>query len=360
MTASATTLRPGWPGFLRAFVSGSVLIVVSLWGFVLALDPYGTRTGPDRRPTPIMDLNGRYMYPQLARSGLFDAAVFGTSTIRLLDPQRLSDAFGVRLANLGLNAGTPWEQVQLAGLFVRHVPRPELLVFGLDRNWCEPDADAPARRLTFRSFPPWLYDENPLNDLVPQLDLKSVEIASRVALHRLGLMPERIRRDGYEVFTPPEARYDLGQARRRIWEGTSGHVEARVPPVELDAGERAALRFPALAWLDELLARVPRETRIVLILPPIHVAAQAAPGSYDAAIDAECKARIAVIAGRHRAAALDFRLPSPLTLDDANYWDKLHYRLPVAARLVDDLKTAVDTRRDATDGTYRVLSGSGG
>ena len=71
-----------------------------------------------------MDLNQRFMYPQIVRSGRFDAAVFGTSTVRLLDPQRLGAAFGGRFANLGMNAGTPWEQMQLADLFLRHVPRP--------------------------------------------------------------------------------------------------------------------------------------------------------------------------------------------------------------------------------------------
>jgi len=41
------------------------------------------------------------------RSGRYDSAVVGTSTVRLLDPQRLGALFGARFANLGLNAGTP-------------------------------------------------------------------------------------------------------------------------------------------------------------------------------------------------------------------------------------------------------------
>ena len=245
-----------------------------------------------------------------------------------------------------MNAGTPWEQVELASLFLRHVPHPKLLIFGLDRNWCEPDADLPARRLTFRSFPPWLYNEDPLDDYPDQLNLRSVEIASRVALQRLGFVRERIRQDGYEVFTPPEARYDLVQARRHIW------AEDRSVP----ATRNGKPGFPALAWLDTLLSRVPAQTQVMLLLPPIHVAAQAKPGSRDDEVDGACKAAIAGIARRHEAAAIDFRYASALTREDSNYWDKLHYRLPIAAALSRDIKAAHDTGRDAPDGSYKVLS----
>lgn len=336
-----------WAGFVKAFALTAFAAMALLYAFVIGLDPYGTRTGPTHPPTPIMDLNQRYMYPQLARSGLFDAALFGTSTVRLLDPARLSTLFGAHFANLGMNAGTPWEQSELARLYLRHNPAPKMLIFGLDRNWCEPDADQPARRVTFRAFPPWLYNEDPLDDYPDQLNMRSVEIAGRVALHRLGLMRERIRGDGYEVFTPPEARYDLAQARARIW----GQDPAPLPP-----STRPGDAFPALAWLDQLLGLVPHATRVVLLMPPIHVAAQAAIGSSEAATDEACKSEIVRAAHRHGAATLDFRYPSPLTRDDAHYWDKLHYRLPIAAQLADALKSATESGRDAADGSYRVLS----
>ena len=42
--------------------------------------------------------------------------------------------------------------MQLADLFLRHVPTPRDLIFGLDLTWCELDADE--KKLTFRPFPP--------------------------------------------------------------------------------------------------------------------------------------------------------------------------------------------------------------
>jgi len=298
-----------------------------------------------------MDLNQRFMYPQIVRSGRFDAAVFGTSTVRLLDPEKLGAAFGGRFANLGLNAGTPWEQIQLAELFLRHVPEPKALLFGLDTTWCEKDADR--NTLTFRAFPPWLYDESRLNDYPHLLNLTSLEIAGRLALHRLGLMPERIRGDGYEVFVPDDRLYDLARASDHLYRHgrpSSSPGEA----MQLSPEERAALRFPALDWLDALLDRVPASSAVTLATPPVHVTMQAPSGTRAAAVDSECKARIASLARRHAAAMVDFRIPSPVTTEDSNYWDPLHYRIGIADKTVTALAEA--TRgRESDDGFYRVL-----
>ena len=339
-----------WAGFVRALILAALAAFGLLYGTVLVADPYGIRAGPGRAPSPLMDLNGRTMYPQLARGGRFDGAVFGTSTVRLLDPQVLGDLFGGRVANLGPNAGTPWEQVQLARLFLRHVPEPRLVVLGLDRNWCEPDADAPEKRLTFRDNPPWLYDEDGLNDLPPLLSLTALEIAGRVLLHRLGLMPARIRGDGYEVFTPPEDRYDLARARVHI---ASSLRSRGMPGPSVRLGEP---RLPALDWLRDLLAALPRGTRLVAVLPPIHVAAQPADGSPDAADDLRCKAEIAGIVGGRGGTVADFRLASAVTTADTNYWDPLHYRQPIA-RLFALAIAGAAAGQASPDGFYRLLSG---
>ena len=344
-----------WRRFALSFAAAALGLTALLYGFILVLDPYGTRAGPGRAPRPIMDINQRFMYPQIVRSGRFDAAVFGTSTVRLLDPERLGATFGARFANLGMNAGTPWEQTRLAELFLRSVPRPKAMIFGLDQTWCEEDADA--KILTFRTFPRWLYDDSRLNDLPELLDLTTLEIAGRLALHAAGLMPERIRGDGYEVFVPDEALYDVNRARLHIYRlvrhGRPG------PAPRLTKAGRAELRLPALHWLDDLLARVPRETAVTLLTTPVHVNWQAAPGSHEAAVEAECKARLAEIGRRHGALVVDFRIPSAVTREDSNYWDEVHYRIGIATRLIDSLAEARRTGLDAADGFYRVLNPPG-
>ena len=345
-----------WRRFVAAFATAVATAALALSALVVGLDPYGFRAGPGRAPAPIMDVNQRYMDPQIVRSGRYDAAVFGTSTVRLLDPRALGAAFGARFANLGFNAGSPWEQTRIADLFLRHARAPRVLLLGIDASWCEADADQDAKRRSPYAFPAWLYDADPVTDYARLLNLTSLEIATRVALHRVGLLRERVRPDGYHVFTPPEGRYDLERARAHIWQGSAGPLARVEPPVRLAADERAALAFPALSWLDALLGRVPPGAAVILALMPVHVAAQPVPGSREEAIAAECKARIAEIGARRNATVVDFRLRSPVTGDDANYWDPLHYRLPVAERIVAALRAAQETRRDAPDGFYKVLA----
>lgn len=337
----------GWRAFPVAFAATAVVLAIGLYGFVLWLDPYGRRVGPGRPTVPIMDVNQRYMYPQLARSGLFDSAVFGTSTARLLDPLALDAALGGRFANLAINAGTPWEQIELAKLFLRHVPTPRTIILGLDRAWCEPLSDHPKLRLTFRAFPPWLYDDEPLNDLPELLNQRSLEIAGRVALHRLGLMPARIRGDGYEVFTPPESRYDLARVRVHLARDTGPGVMGTQPRPR---------RFPAVDWLAELIRATPAATRFVLLFPPLHVSALPR-GDVETADEEACKSRIVAAAGGRSAVALDYRRHSGLTAEDSNFWDKLHYRLPIAARIVGDIATALRHEPPPADERYVELSG---
>jgi hypothetical protein len=345
--------------FLKAFAGAAAGVSALLFAAVLLLDPYGV--SPVRLPVPrvIMDINQRYMYPQIARAGLHDSVVIGTSTSRLLDPKALDQAFGGRFANLAMNAGTAWEQMELAKLYLKRNPAPRTFILGLDQMWCLPEAVI--ERTTFRGFPAWLYDDNPLNDLPELFNLKTLEVAGRVAMHHLGLMPERIRADGYEVFTPPETTYDLARARFHIWrERPGGRITPQMPARVLTEGEAQALVFPAIAWLDSLLGQLPQGSRRLLVHMPLHMAAQPTPGSLVAAQVALCKARIDAIAAKHRANVIDFAIDSPLTREDSNYWDPLHYRLPIADRIIAGMKRASDTGASDAAGLYVVRQAATG
>ncbi|MGO4704216.1 hypothetical protein AB4072_00365 [Microvirga sp. 2MCAF38] len=341
-----------WRRFALSFAATAVLLTGALYGFVLVMDPYGLRASPANPPTPIMDVNQRFMYPQLIRGGRFDSAVFGTSTVRLLDPGQLDETFGGSFANLGMNAATPWEQIQLADLFLRNVPQPKNLILGLDRTWCEEDADR--KKTTFRVFPPWLYDDSRLNDYPELFGLTGLEIAGRVFLNRLGYMPERIPADGFEIFVPDDATYDLERARFHLnqWKPSA----APKTPFRIGPDAQRAIVFPALPWLRDFLSRVPASTAVTLVFTPNHVRAQAAPGTREAAIEEACKVQITDLALEKGVALVDFRYHSPVTENDANYWDPLHYRIGIARRIVDALKEARVSGSDDRQGFYRVLS----
>ncbi|WP_409566139.1 hypothetical protein [Methylobacterium sp. J-059] len=338
-----------WRRFAGTFALAGLGAGLAAIGFVAAMDPYGLRARPGR-PGAIMDRNQRFMYPRIARAGGYDAAVFGTSTARLIDPNALDRAFGARFANLAVNAATPDEQRTLARLFLRR-NTVHAVLFALDSTWCA--ADAPRR--TAHPFPDWLYAEGAPWGWLRQVNGQSLGIAAQVALNRLGLAPARIRGDGFSVFTPPEASYDPVRAARHIHGGGSPlDPETAGPgtPPPAQAGDA----MPMLDAFDALLASVPGAARKLVAFMPVHVAAQGAAGTPAGAREAACKARVAAIGRARGALVVDFRLPSPITTRDENYWDALHYRLPVAARIVEGLRAAAETGADAADGSYRVLA----
>ncbi|MCC2112054.1 MAG: hypothetical protein KDJ16_08485 [Hyphomicrobiales bacterium] len=341
-----------WGAYTKWFLGTALGGLAALTLLIALADPYGNLgTGLSKTPT-MLDVNQRFLYPQIVRSGAFDAALNGTSTSRLLPSERLNSRFGIRLAALSMNSATAWEQVRIADLFLKHAPAPKAFFVGLDVVWC--DEAAREGQVTERGFPDWLYDESRLNDLAYMLNTKTVEISARAVGYLIGTEKPRYDPDGYGVFTPPEADYDAERAAKHIWGDRDRRIVAAVPPVELSETDRAGRHYPALDWLPPLFARLPRGALKVMAFMPVHVAAQPQPQSLLAATEAECKARAAAIAQRVGAILIDFRFASPLTQTDANYWDPLHFRVPVAERIVDDIAAAV-AGDDAGD-AYRVLS----
>ncbi|SDQ96787.1 hypothetical protein SAMN05519103_00252 [Rhizobiales bacterium GAS113] len=339
---------------LRWFVGAALALVLGVFLFAILVDPYGANPLRLRFERPLMDINQRFMYPQVLRSGEFDSAVFGTSTIRLLRPADLEKGFGGHFANFGMNAGTPFEQSEAVRLYLAHMPKLRTLVWGIDPSWCFPDADEPDKRLTERAFPPWLYDGNGFATIPHLFNLRTLEISTRVVMNRLGLMKARLPRDGYEVFTPPEAAYDLARARAHIWSGNPHQIRPVEPPFVLTPEQRSGLRFPALDRMAATLAALPEGAQLVLLFPPVHVAIQPVPGSPEAAFEAECRGRVAAIAAAHQGLTVDFRFASPITGEDANYWDPLHFRLPIARRVAEALGQA---REGVDQADFRVLRG---
>ena len=343
--------QTAWKRFASLFLAVFAGGVALLYLFILLVDPYGDVPFSLPLHRAIMSISQRYMFPQIVRSGRYDSLIVGTSTSRLLDPILLDGPFQARFANLAMISASAWEQRMMVDYFRSRAQAPKVLVIGIDTVWCDPDADR--NRITFRGFPDWLYDDNPWNDFGYLLNTGTLEIAVREVGYQLGLRPARVRDDGYEAFVPPESQYDAARASQNIWRGRSPPQSPAATPVALTDPQRRALSFPALAWLDAMLAELP-DTLKILAYMPVHVAAQPWPGSEDAAIETECKARIAAIAQARGAKVIDWRIASSLTRDDANYWDRLHYRLPIADRIAGQLAAAVLSGEASNDGTYRI------
>jgi len=321
----------------------------TVYSFILLVDPYDIfpfSLPIDRR---IVSIGDRFMYPQIVRSRRFDSLVIGTSTSRLLDPEQLNQLFHVTFANLAMSDARAWEQHAILDFFVRTVSPPKALIVGLDGVWCDQGADH--HRITFRGFPDWLYDDKPWKGFSHLLNYSTLEIAARLVGYHLGVYPERIRYDGYEVFVPPEAQYDPVRAHDHIWQGRLQAPTDVSPP--LSDEERSRLSFPALSWLEAGIARLPSTSRKILAFMPVHIAAQPFPGAHAAGVEAECKTRIAAIGTKYGATVIDWRIPSSITRNDNNYWDGVHYRVPIATRIAGELAAAA-AGAESYDGSYII------
>jgi hypothetical protein len=330
-------------------VVGAAVVVELLLASALVLlaNPYGNLPPLLFSSHVIMDTNQRFQYPAIARSGRYDSIVIGTSTARLLRPGALERVFGGRFANLAMDSARAWEQYRIATLFGEHTAYPRTLLVGVDVVWC--DADADTQKTTYRGFPEWMFDNEPWNDFPHMLNKRAVEIAGRRIANALGLNPDRIPFDGYEIFMPDESRYDLAKARDLI-----GPVPVAEQRFVATSEERRQWRFPALEWLETLLDG--KWQNAVIVIMPVHVAAQPAQGSPSAAHENECKARLTALAKRRGVPLVDFRIGSGITTRDENYWDSLHYRVPVAERIVHYIGQALATGQDDPAGKWRVLA----
>jgi hypothetical protein len=343
-----------WRRFVELF-SGTFAIGLSLiFAFVLLIDPYGDVPFSLPLKRRLIDANQRFMYPQVVRSGLFDSLVIGNSTSKLLDPVILNEEFGVRFANLSMDAATAWEQKTIANYFIDHAGRPKVIIVGVDDTWCVSNADT--QRITARGFPYFLYDDDKWNDFFFLFNSRTVEMAGKLVGVNLGLYSEVSRFDGYYVFVPPENTYDLEKARRAIWGNRSRTLpDPNEKPFEMLDEQRESLVYPALNWLDALLLRTGDAVKVIGFMPA-HVAVQPDPATPAGAHAAECKSRIVQIARRRGAKVIDWRYSSPLTREDSNYWDSIHYRVPVANSLAHAIGFAIREGKPSADGIYRLLA----
>lgn len=304
-------------------------IAGATYALILSVDPYGNipfSLPLERAP---VSTNQRFSYPVLARAARFDSAVIGSSTVRLLDPERLDAASGARFVNLAMNSATAYEQMRIHELFLRHHPDPRAVIVGIDDSWCR--RASAIERYTFREFPEWMYDENPWNDLLYMFNDKALENTVRLLELLAGKRSPKYETNGYRDFTLDFGAYDSRAVAARLY--PKGRPAARRIPDIPPQARHPQWRFAAHALLDAMLARTPRDTETVLIFAPMH-------GDYLARSEGlyrECKARILAIAAERRVTVLDYMRDSVITRDDDNYWDPLHYRAGVARIIEQDI-----------------------
>ena len=336
-----------WQRFFRWAVGTALGVAAFIYAFVVTVDPWDVLPlSPPFHRGPV-STNARFAFPALASNPAFDSAVFGTSTARLLRPVVLNPEFGASFVNLAMNSATAYEQSRMMEVFARTHPQAKVVMVGLDNVWC--GTGDTYEKLTPRAFPEWMYGTNRWAGYSEMLTPYAVQEAASQFAMLIGMKKRRYGRDGYTNFLPDESLYDFERVRPKL------------PPVEEmqpdrhSSLDRAAMKFPTHQLLQEALDRLPASTEKILFFVPYYRGILPPIGSDAAAEMDECKARMAEIA-KHtpNTHVVDFMIPSPITDEPTHYWDPLHFRTPIADRLMRDLAEAGKGMPSAS-GDYRLL-----
>lgn len=325
-----------WLRFIRVFAITAGCSVACAYVFILMVDPYDSFSFSlpfEREP---ISTNQRFSYPALARNQAFDSVIIGTSTARLLKPERLNRLTRNNWVNLAMNSATAYEQMEMLKLFLRHHPNVKHVVIGVDDAWCQAGNDL--EKFTFRPFPPWLYDENRWNDFLYIFNDKALENAVRMIEYWLGKREAKYDWSGYRDFTEDFGEYDLFLARSRIYAGDIVPKGLEHDLLIDEVQHSPSAGFDTFNILKSVIQMINNQADTTILMMPLH--------GYYLSKGAEnyraCKRELHTTVGSSsRIRFLDRMRIDNRTLDDENYWDPLHFRHSIAKELEDDLAKVV-------------------
>jgi hypothetical protein len=332
---SSTSASDGhfWRRLLQNYAIMTVAAVVVVLALLLAIDPYDTGRFAVLPSRGVPDFGQRLSLASIARRPDIDGAIFGNSTIQLLDPARLSRLTGRRFVSLAVPGSGPLEQLAIADWFRRQHRGVSNLayVFDLDASWCTTERPIPLAN----PFPFWLYGRSWLTYVLNMMRYKSLEASIRKTKMLFGLEREAAR-DGYHD-------YDTGHAWRT--------PDLTVKHADLANASRTGTDFSAPPLLERFLTRLAPDAKLVLVVVPRH-ASTLPHTAVEARQLASCKDSYRRIANAMPGAIfLDFLVDNAMTRNDENFWDAVHYRKPVAQTLEDQIASALNslTRSLMTD-----------
>lgn len=328
------------PGQARAWrrlcllaVGTIVAVGGGLYLFIVMVDPWNALPfSPPLARVPVTS-NARYTMPALARNPYFDSVVVGTSTSRLMQPAMLDRALGGHFLNMAMNSASPWEQERVLDAFLRSHRAPRTVMIGVDAAWCH---ERPGSLTTpNRPWPEWMYGHPAWQGYLHMASLYALQEAANEFLWMTGHKAQRFGTDGYASFVPPDSQYDPARVAA-IFAHWAPPNTTPAPPGMTDTPP-ASMRL-----LAAMLGRMPAATLKIVWFPPASATLHGPAGSIAAARLQACRLGVAALAARTpNTIALDFNHDSALTLNRDSFWDPLHYRIPVAHRVIAAIAAAV-------------------
>ncbi|GAB6967044.1 hypothetical protein JCM25156A_10810 [Komagataeibacter kakiaceti JCM 25156] len=332
MTPAPPRRDSPWRRFCLMALLAIMVTGGGLYLFIVTVDPWDMLPfSPPLGRIPITS-NARYTMPALARSPRFDSVILGTSTSRLMQPAVLDPALDAHFLNMSMNSASPWEQARELDIFLRHHPRPRIVMIGIDAAWCHL---RPGSLTTpNRPWPEWMYGHPAWQGYLHMASLYALQEAANQFLWLVGLKTRLFGSDGYTSFVPPDSQYDPARVRT-IFTRWGPPDNSPAPPGMADTPPAS------MDLLAAMVKRMPASTIKILWFPPGSSTLHGVAGSVAAARLQACRVGVGRLAARTpQALALDFNRPPVLTENRDNFWDPLHYRQFVAHRIMTDIATA--------------------
>ncbi|AQU87302.1 hypothetical protein B0W47_07240 [Komagataeibacter nataicola] len=331
--------RAGQAGPWRRFALLALLATVvtggGLYLFIVTVDPWNILPFSPRLARIPVTSNARYTMPALARAPRFDSVIIGTSTSRLMQPAVLGPPLGAHFLNMAMNSASPWEQSRELDAFLRAHPVPRIIMIGIDAAWCHPRPGSLSG--PNRPWPEWMYGHPAWMGYLHMASLYALQEAANEFWWLAGRKAQRFGTDGYTSFVPPDGQYDPARVQA-IFSRWAPPDNTPAPP------GMAETPPPGMDLLADMLARMPAATLRVVWFPPASDFLHGTPGSVADARLKACRLGVSRVTDPRRdTLVLDFNHDTALTGNRDNFWDPLHYRQPVARRVMADITAAIMT-----------------
>ncbi len=364
-----STSSSDWNKFLKLLMGIAIGALALLYLWVYLVDAYDIfMFSPDASRSPVSSKR-RHFNPGIARNPSFDSFIMGTSTVMLLKPQHLNQLLDAKIANLSLPAGSPYEQLRMASLFMEYHEKLNLIILSVDDVWCSIDGadkyiDVNNKGLVEeRQLQEWRYGSSFWQQL-PPLNRRIIKDTRRQLGNILGFRSFPYDADGYADFTRQFAEdLDQAQIQKKLYGRSKTKIKNPLQAaVKITEAEIKNWKFPDIIMLKKWLSSLPSSTRKILLFPPHHHYKQAQSGTKDELKWNECKKRVTDMGQTvPQLTVVDFMFKSSITTNDNNYWDPLHYTVDIADKIEQTLGRIVnnqvmDNKTSTIDPYFKILT----
>ena len=337
ISSSDPAARPDgslWRRFAVTLVAVAAIVLILVLTVIYLIEPYDTGRSPFFAHSGVRALAPAMGNASRGRNPAFNAMIVGNSRIQLISPERLKGATDLDFVQMSVPGSGPKEQLALIDWFLSHRREPaKALLVSIDETWCTSDPALASEG----PFPFWLYAASPLAYARGLLRWEVLEEVPPRLAYLLGMSAGRSRPDGYWDYDAEYAKRGdrMAAAHRRALEAKP-YANAQRYGSDPQAGMRY---FPAADRIGIVAASLPEEAALILVVPPLYKNSLPPEGTEQAFRLQACKAAIAGAAqkGHARTALVDWRIDRPEIGKPAWFFDKIHYRQPIAQAMEADI-----------------------